>query len=66
VGERLKPAILKAKSPVRYLVENSTKSLCQLQDSDDFYFLDLFGSCSFCASFSDNLVTLDAGEAEKR
>jgi hypothetical protein len=48
----------KTKSLVRYLTENSTKSLCQLQDSDDFCFLDLLDFWPFCASFSDNLVTL--------
>jgi len=40
-------AALKIKSPVRYLVENSTKSLCQLQDSDAFRFLDLLDFRSF-------------------
>jgi hypothetical protein len=38
VGEWLKPAVLKIKSPIRYLAENSTKSLCQPQDSNSFYF----------------------------
>jgi len=47
------------KSSVRYLAEKSTKSLCQLQDSDDFCFLDLRRFCLFCASFSDNLVKLE-------
>jgi hypothetical protein len=32
------------KSPIRYLVENSTKSLCQPQGSDNFFF---FGFASF-------------------
>jgi hypothetical protein len=48
----------KLKSLVRYLAENSTKSLCQLQDSVDFNFRDLHRFCLFCASFSDNLVAL--------
>jgi len=50
----------KIKSLVRYLVENSTKSLCQLQDSDNFCLLDFLCFCSFCANFSDNLVTLES------
>jgi hypothetical protein len=54
VGERLKPAVLKNKTPVRYQAENSTKSLCRPQDSVTFFFLDLRGFCSFCATFSDN------------
>ncbi len=57
-GERLKPAVLKDKIAIRYLTENSTKSLCQPQDSEIFNFLDLLFLCSFCPSFSDNLVTL--------
>jgi hypothetical protein len=32
VRKRLKPAVLKIKSSVRYPIENSTKSLCQPQD----------------------------------
>jgi hypothetical protein len=38
--------------------KNSTKSLCRLQDSDDFCFVDLLGFWQFYPSFSDNLVTL--------
>jgi hypothetical protein len=45
-------------SPFRYLVQNSTKSLCQLQDSDNFGFLDKRGFRLFCASFSNDLVTI--------
>src|SRR5437667_7136207 len=41
-----------------YLTQNSTKSLCQPSDSANFCFLDLLRLCSFCASFSDNLVTV--------
>jgi hypothetical protein len=48
----------KMKSPFRYLIEKSTKSLCQPQDSDDFCFLDLSHFCSSCAIYSDKLVTL--------
>src|SRR5262245_57578046 len=59
VCERLKPAVLKKiKPPIRYLVENSTKSLCQLKDSDNSCFLSLLCLCSFCANFSDNLAAL--------
>jgi hypothetical protein len=36
------------KSPIRYLVENSTKSLCQPQDIDNFCFLALPHFRSFC------------------
>jgi len=43
----------------RYLIENSTKSLCQLQDSDSYCFLNLLCFCLFCAILSDNLVTLN-------
>jgi hypothetical protein len=34
-------------------------SLCRPQDSDNFCFPDLLRFWPFCASFSDNLVTLD-------
>jgi hypothetical protein len=57
-GKRLTPAVLKIKSPIRYLPENSTKSLCQPQDSATICFLDLLRFYLFCATFSDNLVTL--------
>jgi hypothetical protein len=50
----------KIKSPIRYLAENSTKSLCQPQDSEDFCFLDLLCFCSFCAILGDNLVTIES------
>jgi hypothetical protein len=46
------------KSPIRYLEEKSTKSLCQPQNSENFSFLNLLWFCSFCATFSDNFVTL--------
>jgi hypothetical protein len=49
------------KSPIRYLIENSTKSLCQPQDSDNFCLLDLLRFCLFCATFSDNLVKVNHG-----
>jgi len=42
------------KSPIRYLTENSTKSLCRRQDSDSFCFLDSPRLCLFCTSFSDS------------
>jgi hypothetical protein len=48
-----------ANEPLRYLIQNSTKSLCQLQDSDDFNFLEFPDFCLFCASFSDSLVTVE-------
>jgi len=54
----LKHRFAKIKSPVHYLAENLTKSLCQPRDSADFSFLDLLCFCSFCASSSDNLVTV--------
>jgi hypothetical protein len=43
----------------RYLVENSTKSLCQPEDSDNLCFPDLLCFGSFCASVSKNLVTVE-------
>jgi hypothetical protein len=46
------------KSPFRYLTENSTKFLCQPQDSDNFSFLDLLCFSSICASFGGDLVTV--------
>jgi hypothetical protein len=57
--------IRKTKSLVRYLTEKSTKSLCQLQDSDDFCFLDLLDFWPFCANFSDNLVTIERFEPSR-
>jgi hypothetical protein len=47
----------KAKRSLCYLIENSTKSLCQPYHSDDLSFLEFPDFCLFCASFSDNLVT---------
>jgi hypothetical protein len=49
----------KIKSSLRYLIENPIKSLCQLQDSEVLSFRELLSFCSFCATFSDNLVTLE-------
>jgi hypothetical protein len=63
VGERFKPAVLKTKSPIRYLVQNSIKSLCQPRDSENFSFLDLLRFSPFYATFSDNLVTVEGGSA---
>jgi hypothetical protein len=48
----------KIKSPIRYLVENSTKSLFQPQDSDNFCFLELPRFCLFCAAYSYNSATV--------
>jgi len=48
-----------ANGPLRYLIQNSTKSLCQPSDStirDLFEFADF---ALFCAGFSDKLVTVE-------
>jgi hypothetical protein len=44
--------------PRCYLTQNPTKSLCQPSDSATFSFLGFARFCLFCASFSDNLVTV--------
>jgi hypothetical protein len=59
VGERLKPAVLKNKIADLLSGRNSTESLCQPQDSDEFSLLEFVDFCLFCASYSDNLVTLE-------
>jgi hypothetical protein len=43
-------AVRKTKSPIRHLVQNSTKPLCQPQDSDNF--------C--CARSASLILSLDA------
>jgi hypothetical protein len=48
-----------ANRPLRYLIENSTKSLCQPSDStirDLFEFADF---ALFSTNFSDSLVTVE-------
>jgi len=45
----------------RTWAENSTKSLCQPSDSAIFNFLEFAEFCLFCASFSDNLGTVEGG-----
>jgi hypothetical protein len=48
-----------ANGPLRYLIQNSTKSLCQPSDStirDLFEFADF---ALFWTNFSDNVVTVD-------
>jgi hypothetical protein len=47
----------KIKSPIRYLLENPIKFLCQPKDSDNFCFPDLLCFASFSTTYSDNLVT---------
>jgi len=37
----------------------TAKSLCQPKDSDNFCFSDFRHFCPFCATFSDNLVTVE-------
>ena len=49
----------KANGPLRYLVQNSTKSLCQPSDST---FRDLFEFADFAlfsTNFSDHVVTVE-------
>jgi len=48
-----------ANGPLRYLIQNSTKSLCQPSDStirDLFEFVDF---ALFWTNFSDNVVTVE-------
>jgi hypothetical protein len=47
----------KLKSPVCYLTQNPTKSLCKPSDSTSFNFLEFADFFVFCAGFSGNLVT---------
>ena len=49
----------KQKSPFRYLTQDPDKSICQPSDITTFRFLDLRSFRSFCAIFSDNLVTVN-------
>jgi hypothetical protein len=58
VGERLKPAVLKNKTVVRYLSENSTTSLCEPPDSENPHFWICSVFAHFCATFTDNLLTV--------
>jgi hypothetical protein len=48
-----------ANEPLRYLIENSTKSLCQPLDSSISSFLEFVDFGLFCVSFSDSLVTAE-------
>jgi hypothetical protein len=50
--------LAKTKMPHRYLIETSTKSLCQLSDSVVSGLLEFADFALFCVSFSDNLVTV--------
>jgi len=45
------------------LVQNSIKSLCRPRDSENLSFLDLLRFSPFCATFSDNLVTVEQWES---
>jgi hypothetical protein len=56
VPEWLKPAVLKNTTAVP--LSNTTKSLCQLRDSENFCFLDLLRFCLICAVFSYNPATV--------
>jgi len=51
-------AVAKTKSSFRDLAENSTKSLCQSQGSENFCLLDLLRFSLCCATFGDDLVTV--------
>jgi hypothetical protein len=48
-----------ANGPLRYLKQNSTKSLCQPSDSSISSLLTFVDFGLFCASFSDSLVTAE-------
>jgi hypothetical protein len=48
-----------ANGPLRYLIQNSTKSLCQPSDSSISVFLQFADFGLFCANFSDSLVTVE-------
>ena len=63
VRERSKRAVLKRKSILCYLTQNSTKSLCQPSDSPHFSFLDLLQFSLFCVIFGDILVTVHQNAA---
>jgi len=61
VGERLKPEVLKIKSPIRYLSRNSTKSpLPSCKVATTSVLSELLGFRALCATFRDNLVPLDS------
>jgi hypothetical protein len=48
-----------ANGPLCYLIQNSTKSLCQPSDSSICSFLAFVDFGLFCANSSDSLVTVE-------
>jgi hypothetical protein len=58
VGERLKPAVLKIKTVVRYLAENPPNPFASRKIALIFSFLDLFYFAPFCAVYCYNLILL--------